>query len=76
MYRGNWIDGVEEIANVKCQSLPAFGGAIGDQGSNDKKMQVTVLLDLGFWHSFDIWILAFGFFFAPVLQYSIIPVFL
>jgi hypothetical protein len=36
MCRGNWIDGVDEIANVKCQSLPAFGGAKGDQGSNDK----------------------------------------
>jgi hypothetical protein len=34
--------------------------------SNDKKKQVTGLLDLGFWHSFDIWILAFGFFFAPL----------
>ena len=34
--------------------------------SNNKREASILLLDLGFWHSLDIWILALGF--VPVVQ--------
>jgi len=72
-----------QIENVKCQSLPAFGGARGDQGSNAKSNPNVKVFDFWIW-DFDIH-LKFGFWHLALIHCEfakidsldlIIPIFL